>query len=57
MRYIKSLAVGLLATVAFAGVALAECERFYPVFDILSRGLPAQTDDLKLAQMQVVGES
>lgn len=38
-------------------IALAECERFYPVFDILSRGLPANDDDLKLAAMSVAGLS
>ena len=38
-------------------IALAECERFYPVFDILSRGLPANDCDLSLALMTVAGES
>ena len=38
-------------------IALAECERFYPVFDILSRGLPQNVADLSLAQMQVSGEA
>ncbi len=38
-------------------IALSECERFYPVFDILSRGLPSDTMDLKLAVMPVIGTS
>ena len=38
-------------------IALAECERYFPVFDILSRGLPANDCDLKLALMTVAGES
>ena len=38
-------------------IALAECERFYPVFDILSRGLPEHGADMSLALMQVAGES
>jgi len=38
-------------------IALAECERFYPVFDILSRGLPANDCDMQLALMTVAGES
>lgn len=38
-------------------IALAECERFYPVFDILSRGVPANDCDLSLALMTVAGES
>jgi hypothetical protein len=38
-------------------IALSECERFYPVFEILSRGLPANDDDLKLAAMSVAGMS
>lgn len=38
-------------------IALAECERFYPVFDLLSRGIPANDNDLRLALMQVAGES
>jgi hypothetical protein len=38
-------------------IALAECERFYPVFDILSRGVPANDCDLTLALMTVAGES
>lgn len=38
-------------------IALAECERFYPVFDILSHGIPANNDDLKLASMSVAGMS
>jgi hypothetical protein len=38
-------------------IALAECERFYPVFELLSRGTPANDDDLKLAAMQVAGAS
>jgi len=36
-------------------IALAECERYYPVFDILSRGLPANDGDLNLALMNVAG--
>lgn len=39
-------------------IALAECERFYPVFDILSRGAPNDNvQDMNLAMMQVAGES
>ncbi len=38
-------------------IALAECERFYPVFDIFSRGIPANDSDMKLALMQVAGVS
>lgn len=38
-------------------IALAECERYYPVFDIFSRGLPKNGGDLALALMQVAGES
>lgn len=38
-------------------IALAECERYYPVFDILSRGVPANDCDMKLALMTVAGES
>lgn len=38
-------------------IALAECERFYPVFDLLSRGIPANDCDMKLALMPAVGES
>jgi hypothetical protein len=38
-------------------IALAECERYYPVFDILSRGVPANDCDMTLALMTVAGES
>jgi len=38
-------------------IALAECERYYPVFDIFSRGLPANDADMKLALMNVAGMS
>jgi hypothetical protein len=38
-------------------IALAECERYFPVFDIFSRGLPANDCDLKLALMNVAGMS
>jgi len=38
-------------------IALAECERYYPVFDIYSRGVPADTLELSLALMQIAGES
>ena len=38
-------------------IALAECERFYPVFDILSRGVPANDSDMSLAMMSVAGVS
>ena len=38
-------------------IALAECERYYPVFDILSRGVPANDCEMKLALMTVAGES
>jgi len=37
-------------------IALAECERFYPVFDMLSRGVP-QNADMSLALMPAAGES
>ncbi len=38
-------------------IALSECERYYPVFDMLSKGLPARQADLKLALMDVAGQS
>ncbi len=38
-------------------IALAECERYFPVFDIFSRGVPANDCDLKLALMNVAGMS
>lgn len=38
-------------------IALAECERYYPVFDLFSRGVPKDGRDLDLALMQVQGES
>lgn len=38
-------------------IALAECERYYPVFDIYSRGVPKDNLDMSLALMQVAGES
>jgi hypothetical protein len=38
-------------------IALAECERFYPVFELLSRSTPANDADLSLAAMQVAGVS
>ncbi|PZQ43878.1 MAG: hypothetical protein DI551_11245 [Micavibrio aeruginosavorus] len=38
-------------------IALAECERFYPVFDLLSRGLPSSMADMDLALMPAAGES
>lgn len=38
-------------------IALAECERYYAVFDLLSRGIPANDCDMKLALMTVAGES
>lgn len=38
-------------------IALAECERYHAVFDILSRGIPANDSDLSLALMHVAGES
>lgn len=38
-------------------IALAECERYYPAFDIFSRGVPANDCDLNLALMNVAGMS
>lgn len=38
-------------------IALAECERYYPVFDIYSRGIPESGGDISLALMQCAGES
>lgn len=38
-------------------IALAECERYYPVFDIYSRGIPESGADISLALMQVSGEA
>lgn len=37
-------------------IALAECERYYPVFDMFSRG-PANDADLSLAMMNCAGVS
>lgn len=36
-------------------IALSECERFYPVFDLLARGVPANDGDMSLALMKVSG--
>ncbi len=38
-------------------IALAECERFYPVFEIFSRGVPENDNDIRLAMMPVEGMS
>lgn len=38
-------------------IAINECERYYAVFDIYSRGVPANDSDMRLALMQVAGES
>jgi hypothetical protein len=38
-------------------IALAECERYYPAFEMLSRGLPENSADVHLALMHVAGES
>lgn len=38
-------------------IALAECERFYPVFDLLSRGGAHDPAQMQLALMPVAGES
>lgn len=38
-------------------IAIAECERYYPVFDIYSRGIPENGMDMSLALMQSVGEA
>ncbi len=38
-------------------IALAECERFYPVFEIFSRGVPNDNGDIRLAMLPIAGES
>lgn len=38
-------------------IALAECERFYPVFEMFSRGLPEDIGAMRLAMMPIAGES
>lgn len=38
-------------------IAISECERFYPVFDMLSRGASHDPAQLQLALMPAVGES
>lgn len=38
-------------------IAIAECERYYPVFDIYSRGIPENGMDMSLALMQSAGEA
>ncbi|MFA5591895.1 MAG: YbjN domain-containing protein [Micavibrio sp.] len=38
-------------------IAISECERYFPVFDIFSRGLPANDADMSLAIMNVAGMS
>lgn len=38
-------------------IAISECERFYPVFDIYARGIPETGMDMSLALMQSAGEA
>ncbi len=38
-------------------IALSECERYYPLFELLSRSKPASRDELDLAMMQPLGIS
>lgn len=38
-------------------IALSECERYYPLFELLSRGRPASREELALAMMQPAGAS
>lgn len=38
-------------------ISLAHCERFYPVFELLSRKQPANPEHLSLALMETAGES
>ncbi len=38
-------------------IALAECERYFPVFDLLSRTQPEDSQSLMLAMMDSAGES
>lgn len=38
-------------------IAISECERFFPVFDILSRGHAHDPDQLQLALMPAAGQS
>ncbi len=38
-------------------IALAECERYYPVFDMLSRGVPANDCDMSLALAPAAGQA
>ncbi|PZO86596.1 MAG: hypothetical protein DI626_06135, partial [Micavibrio aeruginosavorus] len=38
-------------------IALSECERYYALFELLSRSKPATREELELAMMQPVGAS
>lgn len=38
-------------------ISLAQCERYQPVFQVLSQDAPADTRSLSLAMMDIIGES